>query len=45
MCMLLHDAHIPAGKVPVKELSCKVSMFRLVTLVRVGGMGPVRELL
>ena len=43
--MPLHDAHVPGGKVPVKELSCKVSMRRLVTLVRVVGMGPVREFL
>jgi len=41
--MLWHDAHVPAGKVPVKELENRVSMFKLVTLVMEGGMGPIRE--
>ena len=43
MYMLLHDAHVPAGNVPVKELANKVSRFNVVILVIVGGMGPVRE--
>ena len=43
MYMLWHDAHVPEGKVPVKELANRVRMFSLVRLVIVGGMGPVRK--
>ena len=43
MCMLWHDAHVPAGNVPVKELANRVNIFKLVTLAIAGGMGPVRE--
>ena len=41
--MLWHDAHIPAGRVPVKELANRVRKLNLVTLAIVSGMGPVRE--